>query len=672
MTGRRIALTAAALALGLCAVRPVHAAPTIGAIDVRTPPLFRGVPFDIAVTASDDVVQATATVDFRPGSPSLLRVPLAKQNGEWIGTATVPLGVNPRIGALATVKVLAFDAARARAESAIQVPISPLSAVYSPDTGDLDITCSSGNDTIFVSRDAAGQISVNGGAIPIARGPATVANTVEIDVYGQDGDDHLTIDRANGLLPPSQLYGGPGNDVLVGGGSADMLYGDDGDDVLDGGPGDEFSVGGPGDDTFLWHPGDGSDSIEGLDGNDTLQFMGSVSSEAIVLSEDGSRLRLTRDVANVLIDAAGIENVYVAPQGGADTLTVESIVDTEVVSVRFDLAAGVGSGVPDDQADQVIVRGTALADHALVTGTAAGPVVDGLGPQVSIVGADAAQDSLTVDAAAGNDVIDASALPAGLIQLTELGGPDADILFGSAGDDVLRGGTGDDFAVGGAGNDVFVWNPGDASDTLEGQAGNDTLVFNGSNANESIDVSANGARVRFLRDVAAISMDCNGVESFRFAALGGADRVTVNDLTGTNATSVTVDLSSPAGSGVGDGQADSVHVIGTNGDDVATLSGSAGSVSVFGLASTVSILASEPANDRLTVSVVGGDDVIDGSSLASSAIALTEEGGDGADVLIGGVGDDTLLGGAGDDVLFGGPGFDVLDGGTGDNILFQD
>jgi len=63
--------------------------------------------------------------------------------------------------------------------------------------------------------------------------------------------------------------------------------------------------------------------------------------------------------------------------------------------------------------------------------------------------------------------------------------------------------------------------------------------------------------------------------------------------------------------------------------------------------------------------------VIDASGLAASAMLLTEDGGEGDDVLIGGAGDDTLLGAAGDDVLIGGPGSDTIDGGLGDNVVLD-
>ena len=86
----------------------------------------------------------------------------------------------------------------------------------------------------------------------------------------------------------------------------------------------------------------------------------------------------------------------------------------------------------------------------------------------------------------------------------------------------------------GDGGDTFVWNPGDGSDTVDGQAGSDTMVFNGSDAAENIDISANGSRVRFTRDVGNVTMDLDGVETIDLNALGGADTITVNDLTATD------------------------------------------------------------------------------------------------------------------------------------------
>ena len=44
------------------------------------------------------------------------------------------------------------------------------------------------------------------------------------------------------------------------------------------------------------------------------------------------------------------------------------------------------------------------------------------------------------------------------------------------------------------------------------------------------------------RDIGTITMDLNNIEQIQLNALGGADKITVNDLTGTDVTQVTVDL----------------------------------------------------------------------------------------------------------------------------------
>ena len=96
------------------------------------------------------------------------------------------------------------------------------------------------------------------------------------------------------------------------------------------------------------------------------------------------------------------------------------------------------------------------------------------------------------------------------------------------------------------------------------------MLFNGSNnMNENFDVSANGQRVRFFRNLGNITMDTAGVENIDLNALGGADNVVVNDMTGTDLTDVHVDLAQVPGSGVDDGQPDNVTVNGTAGSDVA-------------------------------------------------------------------------------------------------------
>ena len=504
-----------------------------------------------------------------------------------------------------------------------------------------------------------------------------------VTVKGSEGsNDSLAVNALGGsdtvnasTLPAGVVKltvdGGAGNDTIFGGAGDDTLIGGDGNDFIDGGRGNDIAFLGAGDDTFRWDPGDGSDTVEGGSGNDTLRFNASNANEQISITPNGQRVRLTHDVGNVTMDLNGVEGVDVNALGGTDTLTVNDTTGTDLRQVNLNLAGPTGPGPGDGQADSVIVNATNGADDIKVSGSSSGITVSGLTASVHIAGSDGTSDGLTVNGLAGDDNIAASALPANAISLTLNGGDGNDTLIGGAGNDTIIGGRGNDVALMGAGDDTFVWNPGDGSDTVEGQSGFDTMLFNGANVNEQINISANGQRVRFTRDVANIVMDLNGVEGIDFNALGGADTITVNDLTGTDVSQINVDLASPPGSGTGDGQADAVIVNGTNGDDTIVVAGDASGVSVFGLAAQVNITGSEPANDRLTINTLAGDDVVDASGLAAGAIGLTEDGGDGDDVLIGSAGDDVLIGGPGDDVLIGGPGQDVLDGGPGDNILIQ-
>ena len=155
----------------------------------------------------------------------------------------------------------------------------------------------------------------------------------------------------------------------------------------------------------------------------------------------------------------------------------------------------------------------------------------------------------------------------------------------------MVGGRGNDVARMGANDDVFQWNPGDGSDTLEGQAGLDSMLFFGANIDENIDVSANGGRVRFFRDVANITMDLDDVENIDFRGLAGADNVTVQDLTGTDASQIDLDLNGP--NGVGDGAADTVTVNGTQVNDSFGAAGNAGGVTCPVCKATVNVLLQE-------------------------------------------------------------------------------
>ena len=476
--------------------------------------------------------------------------------------------------------------------------------------GVLSVTGDSLSNAITISRNAAGNILVNGGAVAVTGGTPTVANTIRIQVSGLAGADTITLSELNGALPPARLFGGANNDTLTGGSGGDLLYGEGGNDTLlgkggfdmlfggsehdtlTGGDADDQVFGQGGSDRMIWNPGDDTDLNEGGDVVDTVEVNGGNGAEAFTTTANGLRVRFDRITpAPFTIDIGTSEKLVLNMNGGEDSF-----------SATGNLAALI---------------------------------------------------QITVDAGSGNDTV--------------LGSNGIDLLLGGDGNDFVDGQRGNDTAFLGTDSDTFQWDPGDGNDIVEGQDGFDALIFNASNGNETVAVSANGARARVTRNVNNTLMDINDVETVSARLLGGADIVTVGDLSGTDVTNVLAGLASLGGGD--DAAADNVIVNGTAGDDVATVAGTPATTQVAGLAALVSVAGGTAGSDRLRVNGQGGSDVIDATGVAATAMLLTLDGGPGEDVLLGGDGDDVILGGDGDDVLIGGPGTDLLDGGPGDDII---
>src|SRR4051812_41189560 len=105
-----------------------------------------------------------------------------------------------------------------------------ITASFSPGAGILSAFGDSLSNNLAISRDAAGKILVNGGAVAIVGGTPTVANTSLMQVFGQAGNDTIGLNEANGALPAAFLFGGVGNDQLTGGSGGDLLFGQSGND----------------------------------------------------------------------------------------------------------------------------------------------------------------------------------------------------------------------------------------------------------------------------------------------------------------------------------------------------------------------------------------------------------------------------------------------------------
>jgi Ca2+-binding RTX toxin-like protein len=522
--------------------------------------------------------------------------------------------MNARRDRRAVRRLLAGTALAAGLLAATSVPANAATtAQFNPGTGTLSVNGDGLDNAITISRDAAGKILVNGGAVSVAGGTPTVANTALMRVSALGGNDTVTLNQALGALPKANLFGGAGNDVLTGGAGNDQLFGEGGNDTLlgsggvdllfggsendalTGGDADDQVFGQSGNDRMIWNPGDDTDLNEGADGTDTVEVNGGNGAEQFTTTANGTRVRFDRlDPAPFSIDVGTSEKLVLNANGGDD---------------RF-----------------------------------------------SATGNLAALIAITVDGGAGADTV--------------LGSNGADVLRGGDGNDFVDGQQGNDTALLGAGDDTFQWDPGDGSDTVEGQDNTDTMLFNGSAANEIFEASANGQRLRFTRNIANIVMDVNDLEVLDLKALGGADEITVNDLSGTDVTKVEGDLAGTLGGGVGDAAADSVIVNGTNGKDVIDVVGAGTSASVLGLAAQVNIANAEGANDSLAINALGGDDDVTATTLPAGVIKLTIDGGTGQDDILGSQGADALVGGGDGDLVVGDNGNDAAFMGAG-NDTFQ-
>src|SRR5262245_54811620 len=276
-------------------------------------------------------------------------------------------------------------------------------ATFLAGSGTLSVFGDSLDNTITISRNAAGTLLVNNGAVAVLGGTATVANTALIQVFGQGGNDTITLNEASGALPRAKLFGGAGSDTLTGGSGGDMLCGQSGNDVVLGKGGFDFPFGGSendvltggdaddqvfgeaGDDRMIWNPGDDTDLNEGGDGTDTVEVNGGNASETFTVTANGTRVRFDRvNPAPFSIDIGTSENLVVNMNGGDDSFSASGNLATLI--------------------------------------------------------------HITVDGGAGDDTL--------------LGTNGADLIRGGDGNDFVDGQQGNDVAFLGAGDDVFQWDPG--------------------------------------------------------------------------------------------------------------------------------------------------------------------------------------------------------------------
>ncbi len=462
------------------------------------------------------------------------------------------------------------------------------------------------SDTVFVAG-SGGNNSINvglaGKAVSVTGLPAQVllARAEAADflaVTGEGGDDKINASKLAPGVIQFFAFAGNGNDTVTGSAGADNLSGESGNDSLLGNSGTDTLGGDEGNDTLIG--GKGDDQNFGDAGDDVFIYNSGHGTD-LVEGGDGT------DLLNIN-GGAGAE-IFTATANGT--------------RVRFDRLSPAPFAIDIGTTESLVLKAGAGNDKFFATGNLAALI------------------AITVDGGAGNDTL--------------LGGNGIDSLLGGEGNDSIDGNQGNDSAFLGKGNDAFQWDPGDGSDKVEGQGGFDKLIFNGSAGAEIFTLSADGSRARLTRDLGNIVMDLDDVERIEINAFGGADKVAVFDMTGTDVKQVAVNL---AVLGAGDGATDLVIVNGTNNSNSINVGLVGKNIAVTGLAAVTTIAGAE-ASDGLTVNGLGGDDKIGASKLSAGLITLTLDAGSGNDTVAGSLGADVLLGGDGNDLVVGDDGNDV-------------
>jgi len=358
-----------------------------------------------------------------------------------------------------------------------------------------------------------------------ANSDTIVGSATATTIDGGAGNDNITGGAGN-----DNLTGGTGNDTIDAAAGNDIVSGGDGDDSITSGAGNDTITGGAGNDTFVFAGSYATgDSIDGGDGTDVVSVtQASITaiaaysfSAATTLNDrvsgverwtisdafdhnaafDVARL----DGANYVTLAAGHTGdeelsgfasgstvvVGAAPNANTDILTLSLASNTgasDVLNVNYQIAASTDFGVLSvsgvETVNLILDEATASSTvraHTLGTTISRSDGTTTRAVTLNISGT----EGITLDTAVGADVINASGLTAGGLNMsnttgsalaqTITGGAVADTLIGGGGADVIDGGAGGDSIVGGTGADTLTGGLG--ADTLTGGAGNDSIIL---------------------------------------------------------------------------------------------------------------------------------------------------------------------------------------------------
>ena len=394
-----------------------------------------------------------------------------------------------------------------------------------------------------------------------------------------------------------------------------LQLGGNGDDVLNGAAGADTLNGGMGDDTLR---GDkGNDSLDGGTGTNTLIESGNVNFTLtnIKLIGAGTDTLANLQVANLTggtssntftVSGWTGEGSFVGGGGTTDTLVASKDVSFALSNVGLQSSDGMNLSLTGFT--KATLTGGAGNNTFTVGGwTGTGTLSGGTGT-----------DTLSATRDADMTLATASLTATGFGALT-LSGLEAAAL------------------TGGAGNNTFTVSAWTGTGTLTGGGGTDTLVVSRNTDFTLIDtklLTSNGP-----------NMTLAGLSIALLTGGSSNNRFTVNGWTGSGTLSGA------------NGSADQVIAVR---DTDMTLTNTSLVAAGFG---TLTLAGIETAN------LQGGNaaNTIRANDFTLGAVTL--QGGDGDDVLIGSSKNDSLIGGVGRDLLIGGAGIDTLGGNAGDDIL---
>ncbi|MCB1588705.1 MAG: hypothetical protein KDI56_07365, partial [Xanthomonadales bacterium] len=294
----------------------------------------------------------------------------------------------------------------------------------------------------------------------------------ELAVFGNGGNDSIDAGTLPAGLIALELFGGDDNDTIIGSAGDDLIDAGAGNDNVDANPGADSIALGEGNDLNTWNPGDGTDSVQSGGGSDRQVVQGGDNADQFSV-EPGDGVT-TGDVRFVRMPGFEIflfdtERLSIFGNGGNDQINASALasgqislelfggdgLDTIVGSTDADfIDAGTGNdNVIGGGGEDTILLGDGNDISTWRPGDGTDSVTGGTGTDVQVVEGGGAADPFFVEPGdgsstgevrffrnpgfeiflstmeqldvfgnGGDDLIDASAMPAGLIELTLVGG----------------------------------------------------------------------------------------------------------------------------------------------------------------------------------------------------------------------------------------------------------